>query len=287
MPDLSTFNENPLRLVSAFVLAATVAMVVYRIHALTKGGAVAATLVGGSIVGGAGWWCGCLLVVFFATSTLLTQYRTSSATFVRQQRGDARDAMQVLANGGVPALLGLIAGITGGDALLVGAVVAIAVATADTWATEVGRLTRATPRSISTGKRVPVGTSGAISVPGTLATIVGSGLIAMAGAVGFAIGWIEGDRSPTAMLTLIAIAGIVGSLLDSLIGATIQESFFCPTCNTTTESAEHAADHGAIRVGGLPGFNNDAVNISSIVVTALVATVSVSILNQAGFQLIL
>jgi uncharacterized protein (TIGR00297 family) len=269
MPALSAFNENPVRLLLALVLAGLISTASWRVRALTTDGAIAATAIGALIVAGGGWWCGALLILFFGTSTFLSKYRKSRTTDIRQERGSQRDAVQVAANGAIPTLFAVLAGLTGSDVLLIGAITAIATATADTWATEIGRLTQAPPRSITTGKRVPVGTSGAISVPGTIATVLGSILIGGGASLGVANGWLESDHGAWLVLLIVAIAGVAGSVLDSLLGATLQESFTCPICKITTESVEHIPGHRSVHAGGLRGFNNDAVNVSSVLMAAL------------------
>jgi uncharacterized protein (TIGR00297 family) len=279
MPALSALNENPLRLLTALALAALISAAAWQVRALTTDGTIAATTIGALIVGGGGWWCGALLILFFTTSTFLSKYRKSRTTDIRQERGSQRDAVQVAANGAIPTIFAVLAGLTGGDILLIGAVTAIAAATADTWATEIGRLTQAPPRSIVTGKRVPVGTSGAMSAPGTIATVLGSILIGSGASLGMANGWIESDHGQWLILLVVATAGVAGSVLDSLLGATLQESFTCPICKITTESVEHAPGHRSVHARGLRGFNNDAVNLSSVLIAALAAIALISTLD--------
>jgi uncharacterized protein (TIGR00297 family) len=266
---ISNVGENPERFVLAVLLATVVAFVAYRSRALTFGGAVAAVVVGSATVGGSGWWSGAALVVFFVTSTILSKVRSARSTEIRQQRGHRRDAIQVFANGGIAALMSLIGWILDTDHATAGALCAISAATADTWATEIGRLTQWPPRSIVNGTRVPVGTSGAVSVPGTAASLVGSLAIAGFAAAGVTNDWVRVGASAPATLVLIAVAGFAGSLLDSLLGATLQESFYCESCGKATESRVHWCGAGTIRVGGVARINNDVVNLVSIAVPSI------------------
>jgi uncharacterized protein (TIGR00297 family) len=222
------------------------------------------------MVSGAGWWGGMTLIVFFATATALSKLRTSRSTSMRQQRGSQRDAVQVLANGAVPAVLALVAIATDNSIWILAAMCAIAAATADTWATEVGRLTGATPRSIISLKLVPVGTSGAVSVPGTIASLAGGVAIGGFVAFGIAAGWLDASTSWKVGFVTIAFAGLAGSLLDSGFGATVQETFRCDTCNETTESRGRHTTHVVRRNGGIPGINNDVVNLASTLIPAVV-----------------
>jgi uncharacterized protein (TIGR00297 family) len=133
-----------------------------------------------------------LLLAFFVLSTLLSR------------RGTARNERQVIANGGIAAL----AALAGNWLWFAGA---LAAANADTWATEIGSHSRTPPRLIISGRRVPAGTDGGITVLGTAGGITGAGLVA-------GLSYLLGQRSGVA----IAVAGIVGMLVDSLLGATVQ-----------------------------------------------------------------
>jgi uncharacterized protein (TIGR00297 family) len=136
-----------------------------------------------------------MLLAFFVSSSLLSA------------KGAQRNERQVLANGGVAAFAALL----GNWAAFGGA---IAAATADTWATEIGRLSRTPPRLISNGTRVPAGTDGGITLLGTVGGIAGAGFIA-------GLAWVFAPRVAVA----VAVAGVFGMLLDSLLGATVQGAF--------------------------------------------------------------
>jgi len=110
----------------------------------------------------------------------------------------------VLANGGVAAL----AAVAGS---WVGFAAAVAAATADTWASEIGRHSRTPPRLITDGMHVPAGTDGGMTLLGTAGGIAGAGFVA-------GLSSLVGQRSTLA----VAVAGVVGMLVDSLLGATVQ-----------------------------------------------------------------
>ena len=274
---LSSFADNPERMTLAFVVAACVAFLACRVRALSLDGAFAAAAVGTANVAGSGWWCGAALVLYFVTATALSKLRASRSSEIRQHRGNRRDAVQVLANGGVPTLLALIAWSTDSPVWTIGVFCAIAAATADTWATEIGRLTQATPRSITSWKQVAVGTSGAISIPGSAASLLGSLLIAMFASIGIAFGWVGGNSSSVEILAIVFIAGFAGSLLDSFLGGTIQESYRCETCQESTEMRIHNCGSACRRTGGIAGINNDVVNLLSTAVPAMIAAMLLGI----------
>jgi uncharacterized protein (TIGR00297 family) len=238
-----------------------VALFALRRGSLSRSGATAAVVVGTCIyLGGGGAWFAALLT-FFASSTLLGKVgRARKAAIKREfEKGDTRDARQALSNGGAAALcaLGML---LAPDARWAAAFVAsLATANGDTWATELGTLSRAQPISLVHLRRVPRGSSGAVSPLGLLATALG----------GLAIGLVAAltpDAYGLSRAQLIAsglVGGVLGSLLDSLLGATLQADYHCPRCETNTEGRLHRCGNPAHLVRGFAWFDNDLVNLSA------------------------
>jgi len=251
------------RVLAGFLLAGAIAFVARNVRALSTGGAVAALLVG-TAASIAGWTWAAVLIVFFVTSSALSRFRhaTREARIGRiVEKGNERDAVQVLANGGVFAVAALLAAATGESAWAAAALGGLAAATADTWATEVGTVTGGLPRSVVTFKPLPAGTSGGVTVPGTLASIAGAAFIA---GMSYFIG--VGGAS-----TGVFVGGALGSLADSLIGATVQERRWCDGCSEATERRTHYCGRATHVVGGVPGARNDLVNVVCTLVGASVA----------------
>jgi len=166
---------------------------------LTRRGAAAALAVGVATLWGFGWRGFALLLAFFVSGSLLTP----------ETRGRRRNERQVLANGGVAAL----AALAGSWAAFAGA---LAAATADTWASEIGRRSRTLPRLIITGRPVHAGTDGGITLLGTAGGVAGAACIA-----GLSL-WLPAVTYSLRFGSAIASAGIIGMLLDSVLGATVQ-----------------------------------------------------------------
>jgi uncharacterized membrane protein len=103
-------------------------------------------------------------------------------------------------------------------------------------------------------REVPTGTSGGVSAPGIAAAVAGAAFVAV-GAL--ALGWPRG----TAAAALAG--GIVGSTIDSLLGATVQVRRWCDRCNAPTERTTHACGALTRVVGGITWLDNDAVNALS------------------------
>jgi len=140
---------------------------------------------------------------------------------------------------------------------------ALAFSAADTWATEVGTLSSVEPFSIVNVRRVPVGTSGGVSLTGTLAGIAGALFIAIEAMLA---GW-------PVSFTGVALGGIIAALADSLLGATVQERRWCERCGKATERATHDCGVETKINGGVSGLDNDMVNAACSVIGALIALV--------------
>lgn len=247
------------------VLAGIVIFIARCQRALSPSGAAVALVVG-TICAAAGWGWAVLLATFFVSASVLSlNGRSLRAERTRGmiEKGDERDAWQVVANGGFFAALAFLSLLLPSPLWLAAGAGAIATATADTWATEVGTLAKRPPRLITTREQVPVGTSGAVTWRGTLAGIIGAVCIAV---VALLVGW--GGRA-----ALAAIAGgIAGSLLDSIFGATVQRRQWCERCDKPTERLVHSCGTMTQRRGGVGWVGNDMINVLASLTGALVGS---------------
>jgi uncharacterized protein (TIGR00297 family) len=254
------------RALLGFALALTVALAARHRRLLTGDGAAAAVLLGTlGMIAGTRW--AALLVTYFLAATAASRWRQREKARRTEgvvAKGGARDARQVIANGGVYALACLYGELSAAPLAIAAGLGALAASLADTWATEVGSAVSATPRLITTWARVEPGRSGAVSLAGSLAMIAGAVGVGMA-ALGFGLG----NR-----VFLSALAGgLAGSLADSLLGALVQERRRCPACGQLTERRLHQHDAAVATavIGGVRGFDNDWVNLTSTAIGAVVA----------------
>jgi uncharacterized protein (TIGR00297 family) len=241
------------------VLAALVSIAAAEAGALTRRAAIASTAIGSLVfeAGGLGW--SIPLLLFFATSSLLSA-RPSSQSTVSGVGADPeparRTARQVLANGSLAALWSACQVLHPSDLWAALFSAAVATAAADTWATEVGRRSGVTPRDVLTGRRVPSGTSGGVTAPGLTASLAGSALVTLASFLAGAISFHDS--------LAVAMAGFGGALVDSLLGASVQERRWCPICSVETESALHSVCRShTVHRSGIVGLDNDWVNLTA------------------------
>lgn len=119
---------------------------------------------------------------FFVSSTLWSKWKkhAKAAAESGYEKTGRRDAGQVLANGGVGLLLCAANWAYPHPLWWYAFLGVMAAVTADTWATEIGGLSRTPPISIKTGRRVPPGTSGGVSGLGMVASLAGGLFIGVA-----------------------------------------------------------------------------------------------------------
>jgi uncharacterized protein (TIGR00297 family) len=252
-----------------FTSGILISIAAWQMGALSTGGAIAAALSGGLIfsIGGVQW--ALPLLTFFISSSALSRAFKKRKTSLGDKfsKGNQRDAGQVLANGGMGALLAVGTVFLGEHPWLwIAYLGAMASVNADTWATELGVLSPNPPWLITSGELVEAGTSGGISLLGSLATLGGALLI---GLVGAAYPLEAGALPPTLAATL---GGVCGSLFDSLLGATVQSIYYCPRCSKETERHPlHSCGMQTRQIRGWRWLNNDGVNFTASVAGAAIA----------------
>lgn len=264
---MDTFAAVALAFAVAFAVAMAVALAARRAGSLSTSGAVAATLTGG-VAMSVGWSWGAYLIAWFVSASLLSRMGRAAKearTGGVIEKGDQRDAGQVLANGGVFALCALIALLWPEwrtEAAIVGAG-ALAAAGADTAATEIGTLWGGAPWSLRTRTRATPGSSGAMSYAGTAGMLAAAALLGLLAAVLRLVPWTA--------VAVVAYAGLCGALADTVLGAWVQARRWCPTCARETEQPVHRCGTTTVSAGGWVWLTNDRVNLLCTVVGAGVA----------------
>lgn len=262
-----------MQLLLGFILAVIVAVLAQRAHSLSMGGAFSAALVGALVFGMGGWQWAVLLLAFFVSSSLLTRifkYRKRELS-EKFSKGGQRDAGQVLGNGGVATIFVLLHFFFPGAIWpWLGFSGALAAVNADTWATELGVLNSGLPHLITDLKRrVERGTSGGVSLFGTVSALLGSAVIAVLAA------WFSLLSSFSwPVFLVVTLAGLAGSLVDSLLGGTIQAMYFCPKDQKETEKHPiHSCGTPTVQLRGWKWLDNDWVNVACSLSGAFLASI--------------
>lgn len=243
--------------------AMLIAVGAYGLRALSGSGMTAAIVLGTSIVGLAGWWAGFVLITFFLSSSLLSRVGRNHIR-VDAARGSRRDAVQVMANGGVALLCAAAYQSTAHPAWLLALAGSIAAANADTWSTEIGRTSHTLPRLVTTGRQVPGGTSGAVSARGLVAAASGATLIGLLAGIGAEANWFPISQSWAMSTVVVGTAGLAGSIVDSILGATVQEQRWCDVCEKRTERQIHRCGTPTRPLSRMPRISNDVVNLACV-----------------------
>jgi uncharacterized protein (TIGR00297 family) len=230
-------------------LAGVVAWGAWRGAALTTSGALAAVVVGTLVTATSWMWCVALLA-FFLSSTALSRWRrafkeTTLSPVVASP--GPRNARQVFANGGVAALAAMGSLATDAPQWDLIALGSLAAACADTWSTEVGAALGGVPRHVITWRSIPRGTSGGVTLWGSIASLGGAAFVGL-------LAW------PTAAPLAVAVGGAIGAWVDTFLGATLQEERWCPRCQRGTERDLHLCGASTEVFRGVRGFTNDGVN---------------------------
>lgn len=193
------------------ILLLIVGAFIYKRKALDIWGTLAMIFMGVIILFSAGFNWLCLILLFLLLSLLATRH----SKYYKQNLGiyeGKRTAKNVISNGVVAFIMAAFGGYY--LPFVGGFIGAIATATADTMASEIGILQK--PRLITTFKKVSPGTDGAVSVLGTLVGIVGAGII---GVAAFLLGIIS---DPILSLKIAIISGTIGCFMDSILGAVLE-----------------------------------------------------------------
>jgi uncharacterized protein (TIGR00297 family) len=201
------------QLLTALLVTGAFAAFAYALGMISRSGALGGLLAGTTIYASLGPRAFAILALFVIGGSLLTRlgYGSKQRNGTAQEHGGRRGARNALANCAVATFCAILAAATGSEHSIAAFVASLGAAFADTAESEIGQLFSRTPRLITTLQKVPPGTDGAVSFPGTLAGVGAAGLTAI---LALGLGMLE---TPGSAL-VVAIAGLLGSIADSLIG---------------------------------------------------------------------
>jgi uncharacterized membrane protein len=220
-------------------------------------------------------------VAFFGSSSAVSRLTERRQPAWVDAKGNRRDHWQVFANGGVAAIGGLLGLVNPGLGLWIVAS-SLAAAAADTWATSLGALSRGDPWHVLRRTRVPRGTSGGVSLIGTLGGVAGASVVAVAAMLAC-------SRFPvpcslfTVQWSLVTAVGVLGMLADSVLGATLQARFRCPACEAASERTLHRCGTPTVLTRGIRWLGNDAVNALATAAAGAAGAIWYLLLACAGW----
>lgn len=250
------------RFLTAALFGLIVAVASFVARFLTRSGAIATYLLAVIIYDAGGWQWAVPVVTFFVLSSFLSKYGRLRKTAFDQvfEKSSTRDWGQVVANGGVAALVAILSRVFPLHDFYPLYLGALAAVTADTWGTEIGVVTKGKTISIDSFKSVDPGTSGGISEYGTVGGGIGAAVVALSG-----YPWYTELR----MTLIVVVGGVAGSLIDSLLGATVQAQYRCGVCRKITERKIHCGQTTEL-YRGVRWISNDLVNGICALVGSLV-----------------
>jgi len=136
----------------------------------------------------------------------------------------------------------------------------------DTWASEIGVLSKSKPRLITTGQQVPAGTNGGVSLLGLAASLAGGLLIGLVFWASSQIVCTSNTSVPQWPVILLGgFGGLFGSLADSLLGATLQYSGWDPDKKKVVSTPTAKTSH----ITGRYILDNHLVNLVSALITTI------------------
>jgi uncharacterized protein (TIGR00297 family) len=207
--------SSPERLAIAAAVTLGFAVLARALRGVNRSGALAGGLACFLLFAGAGPTAFAALAALFVMTWVCTRlgYRRKLALGLAERR-EGRNAWQILANLTVAAAGSVVFSTTGNRVWLVAVLAALAEAATDTVASEIGQYRRKDALLITTWERVPAGTDGGITIPGSIAGLAAGMVIAAVAAVGGIL--------PQTQLWIPVATGFAGMLIDSILGATLQ-----------------------------------------------------------------
>lgn len=259
-----------LEIIIGLISSTIIALVAYKKKSLNKSGMIAAIILGTAIFSLGGSIPFTLMLVFFISSSIISKIGKNKKKGLDKihEKSDARDFVQVIANGGVAVICLFLFQKTKDIRFFIASAVSFAAANSDTWASEIGVLSKGKTISIITGKKIEKGVSGGISLLGTVSAFLGATVIGIAYTTIYIL-LVGYDKKSLIILFIIIILGFLGSIVDSILGITIQGQYIDDIEGNITEKKFNGRKENRL-ISGFRFINNDVVNIlSNFIVTTL------------------
>jgi uncharacterized protein (TIGR00297 family) len=190
-------------------------IILYRLKILTRMGSLTAYILGFYLTGVLGLNWVVPVILFFITSVAFTKIHDAKAR--KRTKSDPRNAWQVTANIMWAVISSILYLITKNDVFVYLFIVFVAAVTADTWASELGPVFHKRSFSFSDMKMHEAGTTGGISLAGTMAAFAGALMISAVSWYLFFSIWSWPD------ILLLSFAGLLACFADTFLGAFVEE----------------------------------------------------------------
>ncbi len=235
--------ENYIVILIGIVITILISLYAYHKKSLNKSGMISALVMGITITISGGYYFIAVLFTFFVSSSVLSKFHNG------EKRDALRSYKQVLANGLVGTIISVIYLVTQEEVWIVLYTISFAASTADTWASEIGKLAKNGPRHILSFEKMKQGLSGGITGLGIIASLMGSVLISA-----FQLFQLQ-----------VIVWGFLGSVVDSLLG-TIQVKYITEQGETLDEPTQ-----AFVSTKGISWLTNNVVNFVSNLIVVLCA----------------
>ena len=254
----------PVAVIALFM--AVIAVLAYLAKALDAGGAMGAYVMGVIVLWTTRFEGFFLFLLFFLSCTVVgkvSKRLRKGRQEIEEKKGHRRDLLQVLSNGLMTTIAALLWFFTTKNVALIMFGAAVAEATSDTFAGEIGRLSRKGPVSVRNLRPVPAGMSGGVTFLGMAGAFLSSAAMALCWHL-----WFSGTNLYSAVL--VGLTGFAGAVIDSYLGAFVQAHYKDPDTGMLTEQDEK--DGRKLELSqGIRWVDNDMVNLLSNVFSSVFA----------------
>ncbi|KXN74367.1 hypothetical protein CONCODRAFT_76888 [Conidiobolus coronatus NRRL 28638] len=284
-----------MHLIPACIITGALSYYGYKKKSLNFSGALSAIPIGLSICLNQYAFVTFTLLVFFLTSSKLTKFKSEIKKSIELDHkvGGQRNWIQGFCNGFTPAVFSILAirsYSTEASAdicnfnnpttafYLFGIIGHFACCNGDTWASELGVLSPDWPYLVTTFQQVPPGTNGGLSTIGTLASALGGQLIGLTATLILKFQY-PSCRFRWSLMGVGLLGGFLGSLIDSLLGATLQETWVNKH-NQVIPEYNPKVHNDAKHITGVNVLDNNMINlISSFVTACIIGFIGVNLLS--------
>ena len=208
------------------------------------------------------------LIVFFISSSILTKLHEKTDKNYSQGRG----IKSVISNALIATICSILYYFIQEPLYLVASIASIAASNADTWASEIGILSKGKTYYITNFKIAPKGVSGAISLLGILSSLLGALFISITFVLLYRMVTPLTINNMLSYGFIVTLSGFLGCQIDSLLGALVQAKYKNIQTGMIAESKE-LPDESIVLISGFSFITNDVVNLLSSLGGSLIAII--------------